>query len=226
MGGSPAFCSVILLCTVYWGRGDSASPGYYFFGKDPLEPRIVLKVAPRLQFWYKFIYHIYLWIFSLPLLFILKKDQKDFLMYKRCFLHIMPSPPPTHPHTPFFSFPALNSKTSAPVSRATISSKEVLPLVCPKGGERSSGGTRLEAQSAGWPGTSLTHSGQCEPSSRPHGQSPLPIPTSPSHSHADLISGATQPPMRGGGNRESVPGDSFSDSALHPFGQKVPKLQG
>lgn len=60
------------------------------------------KVAPRLQFWCKFIYHIYLWIFSLPLLFILKKDQKDFLMYKRCFLHIMPSPPPTQPFFFFF----------------------------------------------------------------------------------------------------------------------------
>lgn len=78
MGGSRAFCSVLLLCTIYCGRGDSASPGYFFFSQDPLEPRIVLKVAPRLQFWYKFIYHIYLWIFSLPLLFILKKIKKIF----------------------------------------------------------------------------------------------------------------------------------------------------
>lgn len=86
-----------------------------FYCKNSLEPGIALKVALQLQFWSKFIYHIYLWI-SLPTPLRIKKDQEDFLMYKRCFLHIMC---PTATHAPLYS--ALNSMTSAvSVTEATI----------------------------------------------------------------------------------------------------------
>lgn len=94
----------------------------------------------------------------------IKKDQKDFLMYKRCFLHIVPSPPPTHIH-PLFP-PALNSKTSAPVSRATISEQGSASSDLSKGWGTESWWARPEAQSASWPDTSLIHSSRGLPSPR------------------------------------------------------------
>ena len=76
-------------------------------------------------------------------------------MYKRCFLHIMPSSPPTYLF--FFFFFCFESKDFCCASRRgdRPRARKCVLLICPKGGELSPRGARPEAQRADLPDTSL-----------------------------------------------------------------------
>lgn len=97
MGGSPALlrCAPSLHCLLgegrQWPLGALALQQRSSGAQNRPESSPVITILVQI--------HLpYLFVDFLPPTLHIKKDQKDFLMYKRCFLHIMPSPPPTHPH--------------------------------------------------------------------------------------------------------------------------------
>ena len=137
-------------------------------------------------------------------------------MYKRCFLHIMASPPPTRQF-----FCSVSKHFCRPVCVAAIQGKCSL-RVCAKGGERSPGGAGPEIPSALGPNRSGPQVGPL-PSPR-HFQSRPPKLAVPVR--AVPVSPATKPPLMDGGTDKVSAEGSIGGSALHPFAQKVAKLQG
>lgn len=140
-----------------------------------------------------------------------------FLMCKRCFLHMMSSPPPT---LPFFCFESQDF--CRPGLRSGHLEQGRAPSDRPEGGEPSPGEAGPDFQSAVWLDASLTRVGHRWTPAPP--LSPAPPSQSAYHAHSHTPRRSSfqghRTPNDGWSDRWGVGGGSRRGSALHPSSQK------